>query len=70
MMTMRGARLTGALVALTAAAAAAILLHRQRTSSRAVRADLYFSDGSMLSLDAEAPEIDALRRAAEALAGA
>ena len=62
-------RALGLLVA-AAAAAGAIVIVRRRSSAAAVRADLYFADGSMLSLDEAAPEIDGLMRAARAAMGA
>ncbi|MCX6391587.1 MAG: hypothetical protein NTX95_03710 [Actinobacteria bacterium] len=62
-------RTLGLLAAATAAAGAIVLL-RRRNSTTAARADLYFADGSMLSLDDEAPEIDGLMRAARAAMGA
>lgn len=62
-------RALGLLVAATAAAGAIAVL-RRRSTSAAVRADLYFADGSMLSLDDDAPEIDGLMRAARAALGA
>ena len=62
-------RALGLLAAATAAAGAIVLL-RRRSSTTAARADLYFADGSMLSLDDEAPEIDGLMRAARAAMGA
>jgi hypothetical protein len=48
------------------AGAAAFIVRRRRTAARH-RADLYFDDGSMLSLDQEAPEADALFAAARSL---
>jgi hypothetical protein len=62
-------RALGLLVA-AAAAGGAIVLLRRRSSTTAARADLYFADGSMLSLVDEAPEIDGLMRAARAAMGA
>ena len=62
-------RALGLLAAATAAAGAIVLL-RRRNSTTAARADLYFADGSMLSLDDEALEIDGLMRAARAAMGA
>jgi hypothetical protein len=62
-------RALGLLAAATAAAGAIVILRRRSTTS-AARADLYFADGSMLSLDDEAPEIDGLMRAARAAMGA
>ena len=59
----------GLLVAASAAAGAVVFL-RRRSAAAAVRADLYFADGSMLSLDENAPEIDGLMRAARAAMGA
>ena len=58
-------RALGALAA-GAAAAGAVLLLRRRSRAAALRADLYFADGSMLSLDDEAPEAVGLMRAARA----
>jgi hypothetical protein len=52
------------------AAAGALVLLRRRTATSGARSDLYFADGSMLSLDDEAPEIDGLMRAARAALGA
>lgn len=66
---MRGGRLLGAVAAVGAAAAAVVLL-RRRSSAGRPRADLYFADGSMLSLDDQAPEIDGLLRAARGVADA
>ena len=63
-------RALGLLAAATAAAGAIIVLLRRRNSTTAARAVLYFADGSMLSLDDEAPEIDGLMRAARAAMGA
>ncbi len=60
------------LVAAAAAVGAvvgAVVLWRRRADGAAARADLYFSDGSMLSLDADAPEIDGLLRTARAAVG-
>lgn len=57
------------LAALAGAAAGALVLLRRRAEAAGARADLYFDDGSMLSLDADAPEIDALLRAARTAAG-
>lgn len=65
---MRAGRLLGAVAAAGAAAAALVLL-RRRSSAGRPRADLYFADGSMLSLDDAAPEIDQLLRAARGVAG-
>ena len=62
-------RALGLLVTATAAAGAIVLL-RRRSDAAAVRADLYFADGSMLSLGDDAPEIDGLMRAARAAMGA
>ncbi len=62
-------RALGLLVTATAAAGAIVLL-RRRSNAAAVRADLYFADGSMLSLGDDAPEIDGLMRAARAAMGA
>ena len=62
-------RALGLLVA-AAAAAGAIVIVRRHSSAAVVRADLYFADGSMLSLDEAAPEIDGLMRAARAAMGA
>ncbi|MGI9116255.1 MAG: hypothetical protein ACR2JV_01295 [Gaiellales bacterium] len=58
------------LLALAAAAAGGVLLLRRRSAGASARADLYFADGSMLSLDDDAPEIDGLMRAARAALGA
>lgn len=66
---MRAGRLLGA-VAAVGAGAAAVVLMRRRSSAGQPRADLYFADGSMLSLDDAAPEIDGLLRAARGVAGA
>lgn len=65
---MRVAKTIGAVVA-AAATAGAFLFLRRRSANIAVRADLYFDDGSMLSLDHQAPEIDGLMRAARLLVG-
>ena len=61
-------RAVGLLAAVGAAAGAVVLLRRRREAA-AGRADLYFSDGSMLSLGDDAPEIDGLLRAARAAVG-
>ena len=63
-------RRTLGLLAAATATAGAILLLRRRSATTAARADLYFADGSMLSLDDEALEIDGLMRAARAAMGA
>ncbi len=47
----------------------AVVVFRRRRELRNTRADLYFADGSMLSLDHDAPEIDRLAQAARLLAG-
>jgi len=65
---MRAAKAFGALVA-AGATVGAVLFLRRRSGNIAVRADLYFDDGSMLSLDHQAPEIDGLMRAARLLVG-
>ena len=65
---MRAAKALGAVVA-AGATVGAFLLLRRRSAKSAVRADLYFDDGSMLSLDHQAPEIDGLMRAARLLVG-
>ena len=65
---MRAAKALGAFVA-AGAAVGAVLFLRRRSENIAVRADLYFDDGSMLSLDHQAPEIDGLMRAARLLVG-
>ena len=65
---MRAAKALGAVVAASATVAAVVFL-RRRSANIAVRADLYFDDGSMLSLDHQAPEIDRLMRAARLLVG-
>ena len=62
-------RALGLLVTATAAAGAIVLL-RRRSDAAAVRADLYFADGALLSLGDDAPEIDGLMRAARAAMGA
>lgn len=49
-----------------AAGAGAIVLRRRR-SAPALRADLYFDDGSMLTLDGAAPEADVLFAAARSM---
>ena len=54
----------------TSAAVGAVVLLRRRARSTPLRADLYFADGSMLSLDERAPELDGLMRAARAALGA
>ena len=61
-------RLVG-LAAAVAAAAGAVVLLRRTSRSAQLRADLYFADGSMLSLDDEAPEVAGLMRAARAALG-
>ena len=65
---MRAGRLVGAVLAAGATVGAFVLL-RRRSATTAVRADLYFDDGSMLSLDHRAPEIDGLMRASRLLVG-
>ena len=65
---MRAGRVVGAAIAAGAAIGGFVLL-RRRSANAAVRADLYFDDGSMLSLDHQAPEIDGLMRAARLLVG-
>ena len=65
---MRVTKAIGAVVA-AGASVGAFLLLRRRSTNNAVRADLYFDDGSMLSLDHQAPEIDGLMRAARLLVG-
>ena len=62
-------RALGVLAAGVAAAGAVVLL-RRRSRAEALRADLYFADGSMLSLDDDAPEAAGLMRAARAALGA
>lgn len=47
----------------------AVVVFRRRRELRNTRTDLYFADGSMLSLDHDAPEIDRLAQAARLLAG-
>jgi hypothetical protein len=49
----------GLLLALLAAAAAALLL-RRRSVSRGEHVDLYYDDGSMVSLEAGSPRAEAL----------
>lgn len=51
------------------AAIGAIALLRSRSGATRARADLYFEDGSMLSLEQDAPELDALLVAARGIAG-
>lgn len=58
------------LLAMAGAAAGAVIYLRRRDDASAARADLYFDDGSMLSLDRDAPEIDGLLRAARSALGA
>jgi len=65
---MRAGRVVGAAIAAGAAIGGFVLL-RRRSVNTAVRADLYFDDGSMLSLDHQAPEIDGLMRATRLLVG-
>ena len=65
---MRTTKALGAVVA-AGATVGAFLFLRRRSAKHAVRADLYFGDGSMLSLDQQAPEIDGLLRAARLLVG-
>ncbi|MSO47810.1 MAG: hypothetical protein EXQ67_06975 [Thermoleophilia bacterium] len=65
---MRAGRAISAVLAAGAALGAIVLL-RRHSATAAVRADLYFEDGSMLSLDHQAPEIDGLMRAARLLVG-
>lgn len=62
-------RKTVGLLITAAATAGAIVLLRRRGNAGTARADLYFADGSMLSLDDDAPEIDGLMRAARAALG-
>jgi hypothetical protein len=58
-------------VAGLAAGVGATLLARRRRESRRERIDLYYSDGSMMSLDGEAPDgTRLLALAREALAAA
>ncbi len=59
-------RVLAPLLALGAAAGAVVFL-RRRSSAGQERADLYFEDGSMLSLDRASPELDGLTLAARAL---
>ena len=65
---MRAGKALGAIVA-AGATVGALVFVRRRSARSAVRADLYFDDGSMLSLDDQAPEIDGLMRAARLLVG-
>jgi hypothetical protein len=68
-MARRRRRVLGAL-AIGSAAGSALIFKRKRERN-ASRADLYFEDGSMLSLSQGAPEADRLLPlAAEALAAA
>ena len=62
-------RRTLGLLLTTSAAVGAVVLLRRRARGAQLRADLYFADGSMLSLGAQAPEIDGLMRAARAALG-
>jgi hypothetical protein len=48
------------LVALLLAAAAAVVFLRRRKATRAERVDLYYEDGSMISLEDGAPEAERL----------
>jgi hypothetical protein len=57
------------ILAMTGAALGAAVYLRRRSEGSAARADLYFEDGSMLSLDRDAPEIDGLLRAARSAVG-
>ena len=65
---MRAGRVVGAVLAAGTTVGAFVFL-RRRSANKAVRVDLYFGDGSMLSLDHQAPEIDGLMRAARLLVG-
>ena len=65
---MRGSRLIGGLVVATVVAVGGYLVLRRRAASD-LRADLYFADGSSLTLDREAPEADRLVAAARSRAG-
>ncbi len=61
-------RVIAPVIALGAAIGAVALLRARSTATRA-RADLYFEDGSMLSLEADAPELDPIVVAARRIAG-
>lgn len=65
---MRLSRLVGGLLLGGAAAAGALVVLRRRAAA-APRADLYFADGSSLSLDRDAPESGPIFAAARSLAG-
>ena len=69
-MARRRRRLLGA-VTLAVGSAGSVLIFKRKRERNASRADLYFEDGSMLSLSQGAPEADRLLPlAAEALAAA
>lgn len=61
-------RVVAPVIALGAAIGAVALLRSRSTAARE-RADLYFEDGSMLSLEQDAPELDAIVVAARRIAG-
>lgn len=65
---MRVSRLVGGLLLGSVAAAGALFVMRRRATA-APRADLYFADGSSLSLDREAPEAGPIFATARSLAG-
>jgi hypothetical protein len=58
------ARRRAAALALAAASVAGTVVMRRRRRRNQARADLYFEDGSMLSLAGDSAEADALMRAA------
>ena len=67
-MARRRRRLLGAMT-LAVGSAGSVLIFKRKRERTASRADLYFEDGSMLSLSQGAPEADRLLPlAAEALA--
>ena len=70
-MPRRRRRVLGAVGLALGSAAGSALIFKRKRERNASRADLYFEDGSMLSLSQGAPEADRLLPlAAEALAAA
>jgi hypothetical protein len=68
-MARRKRRVVGAMTLALGSAAGSVLIFKRKRDRNASRADLYFEDGSMLSLAQGAPEADRLLPlAAEALA--
>jgi hypothetical protein len=64
---MRAGRFLLAVLAAATVAGGAVALRRRRNAVR-LRVDLYFEDGSMLTLDPAAPEANALFATARGLA--